>query len=746
MQKFLLFAAALISGMSAYGQAQVSLADRMQIAGLTKQARTLAAKGETVRPTVMLFRVENPDAIADLEKSGAQVVQTEGNIVIAEVPVDRIENVLAVKGISTASLQQKARPVNDLARQSTGVDRITAGEGLPQAYDGTGVITGIYDMGVDPNHVAFNDDEGRSRISHFWHFASNNGSATEYTPDNIATFKTDNTEETHGTHTMGTLASAFHGLPDGKDYSGVATGAEIVAGAGQGYNENMLAAVRKIADYADSVGKPAVISLSWGANDVSAHDGSDEFTTALDNIASRDNVHLFLASGNEGDDPVGVYKQFTADDKELRTFIVPTRYATYYLGPETQAFGNVVIWSDSAEPFVTTLEVININDPENPVYIHEVTSDTKFVVSGYNTPAGISASQIDYNAEEFNNIYSDSYMGGVNTLYRGNRCFCCELAFALESANSTYAQNYFVAIHVKGNPGQKVHAYASFNSTYAEPLLGFGNKGVEGFDASNGDGTLSNLACGKNMIVVGAYATRQSEDYLKGTTELLYPHETLGDVVTFSSWGHMLDGTLRPDVLAPGFMTMSTMSTPYAEANLSNLGSAKFPTLIKETYTKDGKSYYWTVLCGTSMATPHMAGIAALWLQADPTLTTDDIRNIIKTTSTKPAEASDAWGPNGRVDAYEGLKQILRLDGLANVSSGENSILFQTLGNGVYEIAAPGETELSVTVTDLRGITVYTASANGESLQVDTSDMEPGFYVMTAASPRGTASQKIAVR
>jgi serine protease AprX len=66
---------------------------------------------------------------------------------------------------------------------------------------------------------------------------------------------------------------------------------------------------------------------------------------------------------------------------------------------------------------------------------------------------------------------------------------------------------------------------------------------------------------------------------------------------------------------------------------------------------------YYTMISGTSMATPHVAGIAALLLEADPTLTPAGVRALLTGTAT-PMAGRAAWEVGaGHVNAYQALLQ-----------------------------------------------------------------------------------------
>ena len=88
-----------------------------------------------------------------------------------------------------------------------------------------------------------------------------------------------------------------------------------------------------------------------------------------------------------------------------------------------------------------------------------------------------------------------------------------------------------------------------------------------------------------------------------------------GDVMAgFSSRGPTTDKLLKPDVAAPGVSVLS-----------SGYGSGPFPG----PFTGFGQ------VSGTSMATPHVAGSAALLVQLHPSWTPEQIKSALMTTATE---------------------------------------------------------------------------------------------------------------
>ncbi|MBW7874964.1 MAG: S8 family serine peptidase, partial [Candidatus Cloacimonetes bacterium] len=93
-----------------------------------------------------------------------------------------------------------------------------------------------------------------------------------------------------------------------------------------------------------------------------------------------------------------------------------------------------------------------------------------------------------------------------------------------------------------------------------------------------------------------------------------------------------------------------------------------FGSVIKPDISAPGVDVYsakhtggYTVMSGTSMATPHVAGVVALMLQANPDLSVDRIESILMETSLDlGAEGKDSVFGQGRMDALRAVEIALK--------------------------------------------------------------------------------------
>jgi subtilisin family serine protease len=178
--------------------------------------------------------------------------------------------------------------------------------------------------------------------------------------------------------------------------------------------------------------------------------------------------------------------------------------------------------------------------------------------------------------------------------------------------------------------------------------------------------------------------------------QYLFAGEEAGQWSPFSSIGPTLDGRNKPDVSAPGRCIVSAYSSYYLEEN---------PTATSYDvahFDVNGRTYPWRVDSGTSMSTPVVAGIIALWLQAKPDLTRDDIMGVIQRTCRHPEEDLDY--PNnkygyGEIDAYRGLLDILGVTAIKEISQHEPSDARIWASDGLLHIVFDNVPTTPVAVT-----------------------------------------------
>lgn len=148
-------------------------------------------------------------------------------------------------------------------------------------------------------------------------------------------------------------------------------------------------------------------------------------------------------------------------------------------------------------------------------------------------------------------------------------------------------------------------------------------------------GSISTPGIYPGAITVGAYDS-------KGTPE------TSDDTVwKNSSQGPTIDGLVKPDVLAPGVSIFGPLASGGA------LDNAALPHRDKDYFA----------ISGTSQATPMIAGLSAILLQANPSLDAEGIKAILKKASgpapIHPATGKAAPDGAGLVDAEKALQLAL---------------------------------------------------------------------------------------
>ena len=136
------------------------------------------------------------------------------------------------------------------------------------------------------------------------------------------------------------------------------------------------------------------------------------------------------------------------------------------------------------------------------------------------------------------------------------------------------------------------------------------------------------------------------------------------------------------------------------------------------------------------MASPCVAGIIALWLEADPTLSPEDVKNVFAKTATHIDETMEY--PNnsygyGEINAYAGLLEILGLNAsVPSISSSQpRDVKFRVNGK-IIDITIEGHdnSRYTVKVYSTDGKVIRAEKSNANHSTIDMSEAPSGVYAI----------------
>lgn len=740
------------------------------------QQSTLAPEITAEQRVAVLVTMKEAGMGYILAENGYEIENELGRIVIARLTAPEMEAVAELDEVVQVSLGFEAEPMMRVARKTTKVDDVhkaNASSGLSHGYTGEGVIVGMMDTGLDPNHLNFRDAAGNLRIKNYWEIKGADGSVVLYdTPEKIGAFETDLRQETHATHVLGIMAGSHNARPGsgngmvatlnglGKPsvsasninpYYGVAKDAEMSVCSGTLENNNITIAAGRFRDYVKSTGKPGVLNFSLG-NQRGPHDGTDASSLALADVGK--DVLICMSAGNEGNANISLSKTLTASDKTVRTFVSTGLAGNGYLD----------IWSSGPQTLKVTFAAINLTNG-NIVGTFEIPTPSSFSYIG---GTSVRYSNVVKNAQFGNTFGQSSFIGYSANLNTANNRYDVYLTFELSGSNANTA----AAIIVEGTDGNKIDMYGS---------MVLRSNGMAGYLDGTPTNSINGLACGDNILVVGAYVNSNPYMTLGGENSWNSTTYPQGGIAAFSSYGHTFQGRQLPDVVGPGMGMISSYNSYYVrdeinnyvtkglanpvntktEAQLRTEAESGYSVWINSPDKKDPDDMktplknYWGEMSGTSMSSPFVAGVLALWSQAAAEkgvrLSMDDVKKVIAATADKDeftAQQPERWGM-GKINALAGLKYILanELGGVDGIASDdpESSLIIEPVGGGVYSVFLAGVEGFTATLHNLQGQAVATASATGNELTLDGSALGRGVYVLTVQAPNTRISRKIAL-
>ncbi len=661
-------------------------------------------------PSILI--VEDDAEAAELEAQGVIIWRRRADMALALVPRD-MPNMKRLRGMQRYAHPRRAVPTMDKAREMFGAYRMHTGEGISAPYTGKGVVAGFCDTGFDPNHIAFLDSEGKSRVKRLVYYDEPRGIRRVIdNPDEIAAWTTDNDAMYHGTHVANIMAGSYAGA----GYSGMAPGAEIVATTLHLYDAGILSACEDIIEYAKSVGKPAVINLSIGSYN-GPHDGTTLFNRYLSLLGEE--AIICIASGNEGNTKGFYQTTFSAEKPEWRVLLYSSSWTQFDM------YGMTDAWSADNRPVGARLYIFDEYERKMLWEGPRIDCSEPFELSvSSESDAGFAR----YMSGE---IYVRGYVNDLNGRWVTEVTYDTHTDEPNPASNGAWAR-YIIGLGFYGEPGVHANISADCQYTWTRPWPGYESAGSEL--------SVSDIATGDNVVVVGMYNTRSTVPSIFGGTIDRGKPEDVGRVNSGSGYGTLIDGRMLPHTVAPGCFIVSACNSHFIEADPSRLNSMNAVTEVA------GKSWYWATDAGTSMATPYVAGSIACWLEAKPTMTVDEVKRIIEATNSHdyPDENNPRHG-HGWFNPYEGLRKVL--DGADVTEVSAVGVPRLVINGDRAEIYNPGGGELSVAVYGVDGGQVVSSrTLTDVIITIDLSALDKGVYILTTMSENGAITTEKFIR
>lgn len=648
-----------------------------------------------------------------LLKAGITIGAEAGDIVTLSVPVESIELLESDREILQYSISHRvAQPMMNHTRSDTRTDHVEAGNGVTGGlgFDGSGVYIGITDWGFDYTHPNYNAGNGNRRILRAWDHFRLKGPAPEgftrgteligYSALRRAKGDTSNLYGygTHGTHVAGICAGA--GAGESHKFRGQAPGAKLLLCSFDLGEAAWMEGVQWMKNVAADSNRRLVINSSWGMYSFSCLDGKSLLSQAINNW-SDEGIVFVTSAGNNGDDNFHISRNFDTIPDTLKT--IPNYYTAV---PE--AIGQcLIIWGEQGHDFSAGFGLKK--------------SDTLWASTMFNTASGDTI------------IYDTMDCNGVAIPYR----------VLMERVNP-FDQRPHIQMDVNRGAGIQLQMYiAAANGTVhawnvANKTNHAGNEGapftsgnLEGFTAGDNYYGIGEPACAEKTLSIAAHHadTWAIDSSICNTGSLAY----------FSSYGPALGDHQKPEISAPGYDVNSSISR-WTDGHYSATAS-----MVSGIDT-----YIWSRMSGTSMSSPAATGVVALILQANPTLTVDEVREIVISTARNDDKtgnlhangvADQRWGW-GKIDALNAVNEAL-----SRVSIPEAEELQLPLH--VYPNPANHSVTVNTNCGERQTLQVFSVSGNLVAEQpvdtettLDLSGWSRGIYILRV----GSRTEKLIVR
>ena len=655
--------------------------------GFRLDAASITADGNYYEAFIKVNNSIDENALID---AGVTITARYQGFVTARIrgDVDHA-TIMGIPGVEHVANALPLFTCSDSARFFSRVDQVHVGGNFERPYTGKGVIVGVIDCGFDFNHINLCDSDGATRVKAVYMPLDLTGTSPVIdgvqlpgscyeTSSEIAMLTSDDPKTTHGTQTAGIAAG---GYPDNGWY-GMAPEADIVAcGMPEGELNDVRVAncISYIHDYATRMGKPCVINISLGSN-VGPHDGTSYFNRVCNEVSGPGSV-IVVSAGNDGITPVCVHREIADAQDTVTTLLTGFRN-------DIKRSGQINARSKNGVPFNTRVVVVDQRTGEL------LYSSEDIAASAQGNSMTVSSTDDASLATYYTGTVDIKATIGEN----GNPSTMCDLN--IKAVN----RSYLLGLQFNSEDACDLSVWTSM---YAY----FNNYGFSWVENGTPMGSISDLATTDSVISVGSYNSRETLPLRDGST-YFRGNCTPTHLSEFTSYGPDERGINRPDVCAPGAMVISSGNRYDVTApNLYYWQPSAFVNDMEYPYCPD---------LGTSMSAPVVAGTIALWMEAEPTLSANDVRDVLKHSCYKDVavlttENMDLrWG-YGKLDADAGMRYVLHIepkngdvnnDGDVNIS--DINVIIDILLGGLVDSdtmrRADVNNDREVTISDINAL------------------------------------------
>jgi hypothetical protein len=572
-----------------------------------------------------------------------------GNISSVAIPYKNLlsfsqeAGIIQIEGNSGKGLHfmDTARIVNNIDSAQKGIAP------LAQPYKGDGVIVGIIDGGLYFRHQDFRRANGNTRVLYLWDQYMSSASSPQpfgygaewdSTAINAGQCNSSDpaSDQGHGTNVAGIAAGNGSSFPTGPlagRYTGTAPNADMIVvnlNDTIDFLQSVTDATNYIFSKATALGRPCVINTSVGTY-YGSHDGQDLAAQAIDAMLSEQNGRVMVAAaGNAGGYRFHLSYPLSATDSLFTWFAYNTSYHQVYYD----------MWADTAQFKLGTFAIGCDNN--TPAFL----ARTKYfnAVTDFNPAQGATV-QI-----------SDSLMNGATNLG--------DYTIAVTLSGSVYHIEFLIyptvttdlwRLQTLGQGKFDLWDYSSAIAGSSNPLPapGTNNPLPGGFSSPNYvfpdsfKTIVSSWQCSDKVITVGNYSNRAT--YQDSAGAFIPSNVPDGSLLANSSIGPTRDGRMKPDITATGTVTTATGDSLYI-ALLSQTPANAMKISLGGKHTRNG---------GTSMASPIVAGTAALYLEEHPNASYSEVKQVLERTAkvdnfTTNNIPNISWG-YGKVNCYQAL-------------------------------------------------------------------------------------------